>query len=118
MRVTPGNKSHKRDSLEGLGYGGMNPVLAASVPKSGQQGIERRTGRGRSFSGQIFRVRIGEVRILSPNLESSGIGGFSCSGSGGVLWEAQRLFSSTPFSESDQWFGSEDCSRLWLRRHY
>lgn len=41
--------------------------------------------RGRCFSGQIFRVRIGEVRILSPDLESSGIGGFSSSGSGGVL---------------------------------
>lgn len=29
--------------------------------------------RGWSFSGQISRVRIGEVRILSPDLESSGI---------------------------------------------
>jgi hypothetical protein len=53
--------------------------------------------RGRSFSGQISRVR-----IVSPDLESwglvefcgTGMDGSSCSGTGGILWEAQGLVGS------------------------
>ena len=55
-----------------------------------------------SEGAELLREEISRVRIVSPDLESwglvefcgTGMDGSSCSGTGGILWEAQGLVGS------------------------
>lgn len=105
-RVTPGRKSHEIDLFKGLGKGGTNQGMDAPCSWKGENRKELDKGQSLyrfSWGAVLSMAEFSVVRVGGISMcwawGNSGIswfsyleiGGFSCSGIGGFLWEDQEL---------------------------